>query len=636
MKFRQHQRAAQRSSILMVVLFVLLVIALVAATNGLLVLGWKLMSNRPIPDYFYIFNTGCVLLYVIGSYMLEVWELQDGGAKLAEKAGGRELLEPQTAYEKRLCNVVMEVAVAAGIRPPRIYLLGAEDSINAFAAGWDVQDAIVAVTKGSLERLTRDELQGVIAHEFGHIINGDMRLNMRLMSMVLGLQMLYNAGGVIVDGERKGSVRLAPPVVLVLGGVFKFVGWLSWLAGWILSASVSRQREFLADATAVKYTRLTDGLAGALKKIAYQQQYTARGEIQRSEARALAPLYLNFSFPNKLLATHPPIAERLKRLGVSSRRFEMADDVERVTSDQFLATRLVPAAAMTPMIGDVPADWEGLHYVVNVLENDLPNAALPDLDWSGTKDMKHFTAQQYLCAALTQDRLRAAVLAFWVMPDMSAQQELWETESKKVGKKIHYMMIDSVLNMAPPMREPMFERLILQTQAWSVEQKEELVQAALSLLHSYEQPYMMGWLRLAVMKDWLRTNKTRPRVKYSSFEQVKDAITVLSIFLAKCLAVPDEKEWVRHVFTRLKLGEPQWIELSAPAVRMAVKQLQKLGLMYPPTLMKVWVHEWELIASKRPKEELQLNADAFRLMCSLIDIPRPERLIGWFETPQLH
>lgn len=637
MKFRQHQRAAQRSSIFMVGLFVLLVIALIVVANILLAFTWTLFSFRPIPPYYYIFNTGIILLYVIGSYMIEVYELQDGGAKLAQKAGGREILEPQNVYEKRLCNVVMEVAVAAGIRPPRIFILGSEDSINAFAAGWDVQDAIIAVTNGSMKRLTRNELQGVVAHEFGHIINGDMRLNMRLMSMVLGLQMLYNAGGIISSPSGEGSRRV-PPIAWLFGLVFMFVGWMSWIAGRVLSASVSRQREYLADASAVKYTRYADGLAGALKKIAYQHQYTDRSNIKRSEARALAPLFLNFKSASKWLATHPSISDRLKRLGVAYSRYEVADDIQKIgNDDHFLSSRLLPASAMTPMISDTPADWEGLQYVVNVLESDLPNAALPEIEWgSGTKNMQHFSAQKYLCSPLTPERLRAAVLAFWVVPDMPKIEALWEEESKKVGGKIHYMMLESVKNLAPPMREPMFERLVLQTQSWSAEQREELTQSTLALLHCYDEPYMMGWLRLAVMKDWLRTNKTRPRIKYSCFDQIKDAITVLSTLLAKCLAVPDEKIWVEQVFARLKLGEPEWIELSADAVRMAVKQIQKIGLMYPPTLMKVWVHEWELIATQRSPAELQLNADALRQMCSLIDTPRPERLIAWFETPELH
>lgn len=537
MKFRQQQRAAQQSSVFMVGLFILLVIALVVVANVLLVFAWTLLSSRPVTIHFYIFNTAIILLYVVGSYLIEVYELQDGGAKLAMKAGGREVQEPQDAYEKRLCNVVMEVAVAAG--------------------------------------------------------------------------------------SPDAGIKRVPPLAFLLAAVFMLVGWMSWFAGRILSACVSRQREYLADASAVKYTRLTEGLASALKKIVYQQQYTNRGEIERVEARALAPMFLNFAFSSKLLATHPPISERLKRLGVSYSRYEMRDDIQIAdNNDTFLSSRLVPASAVNSDFSETPPEWGGLHYVANVLEHDLLNAPLPELDWgSGTKNMQHYSAQRYLCAALSQDRLRAAVLAFWIKPDMPEQQALWEEESKKEGGKIHYMM---------------FERLILQTESWSTERREELVQAALGLLQSYQEPYMMGWLRLAVMKFWLRTNKSRPRIKYSCFEQVKDAIIVLSLFLAKCLEVPDEQAWVRQVFARLKLGEPQWIELSADAVRMAVKQLQKIGLMYPPTLIKVWIHEWELVAAQRPQEVLQLNADALRQMCSLLDTPRPERLIAWFETPQLH
>ena len=185
---------------------------------------------------------------------------------VASQLGGR-LVNPTTTNpdERKLLNVVEEMAIAAGIPVPQVYVLPEESGINAFAAGHTTSDAVVAVTSGAMRLLSRDELQGVIGHEFSHILNGDMRLNIRLMGIVFGILCLTIIGRVLLQVRGRSS-RDRNPLPL-LGLALIAIGWIGVFFGRLIQAAVSRQREFLADASAVQFTRNPEGLAGALKKI---------------------------------------------------------------------------------------------------------------------------------------------------------------------------------------------------------------------------------------------------------------------------------------------------------------------------------------------------------------------------------
>jgi len=315
-RFRRHQEAAQASTRRLVVLFVLVLLGLVLAVNGVLALAYR--ATMPLtagyPALFFETNTGVVLLFVLGGCWFETLRLREGGAHVARLAGGRPANvsghAPAERLERRFVNVVNEMALASRLAAPAAWVLPREDAINAFAAGWTNDDAVIAVTRGALERLTREELQGVVAHEFSHVVHGDTRLNMRLIGFVWGLQMVFGFGRMLAsadeDGRRKPS--------LLFGVALMAVGSLGWLAGRLLQAAVSRQREFLADASAVQYTRLVDGLGGALRKIADQH---AR-HVDRLQAPQSAALgHLVFSHSSRWtgwLSTHPPLRERLRRL----------------------------------------------------------------------------------------------------------------------------------------------------------------------------------------------------------------------------------------------------------------------------------------------------------------------------------
>jgi Zn-dependent protease with chaperone function len=241
----------------------------------------------------------------------KVAELSSGGSSVASMLGG-EPVNPHTrdADERKLLNIVEEMAIASGVPVPPVYVMNREAGINAFAAGYSPSDAVVGVTRGCIQHLNRDELQGVIAHEFSHILNGDMRLNIRLIGLIFGIMCLAVIGRILLHVRGGGKDRNALPL---LGLALLAIGGLGALFGRLMQSAVSRQREFLADASAVQFTRNPEGLASALKKIGALAQGSKLGNAHALEANHLF-FSAGASSLAGMFASHPPLEERIRRL----------------------------------------------------------------------------------------------------------------------------------------------------------------------------------------------------------------------------------------------------------------------------------------------------------------------------------
>lgn len=312
----ESQREARTLTRQLLLAFALTVALLVLAVNGALALAWGLSwgfwspVGGGLPRHFYAVNTGLTLVFVLGGWWLETARLAGGGVRLAEQMGARELRPSGDFDEQRFGNIVHEMAIAAGLKPPRAMVLARESAINAFATGWDADDAVIAVTRGALDHLSREELQGLVAHEFSHIREGDTRLNMRLIGMVFGLEMIYRFGQRIWDPD----VRDRTSAAALLGLAIMAAGWLGWVAGHALQAAVSRQREYLADARAVQWTRSKDGLGGVLRKVLGAR---AHGETGRAIGSPLQHLLLVSTEGGSVahwLDSHPTLEQRIRRI----------------------------------------------------------------------------------------------------------------------------------------------------------------------------------------------------------------------------------------------------------------------------------------------------------------------------------
>jgi Zn-dependent protease with chaperone function len=318
-------RQASRRLIAAYIVATILIVAGITAIVGFALYTFTDTGYGYAPGEFVRNNTGILIatallttLFILGASMFKTSVLSSGGGAVATQLGGTLVpADVQDPLRRRLRNVVEEMAIASGVPVPEIYVLEEESGINAFAAGYTPSDAAVAVTRGTLELLDRDELQGVIAHEFSHILNGDMRLNIRLMGVLFGIMVLGLIGRLIVRGGYHASIVSSrrdrgTPVVLVIGLGLAILGGIGMFFARVIKAGVSRQREFLADASAVQFTRQSAGIANALKKIG---GYSEGSLIQAADPEEVSHMLFGSGLKlSGMFATHPPLIKRIQAL----------------------------------------------------------------------------------------------------------------------------------------------------------------------------------------------------------------------------------------------------------------------------------------------------------------------------------
>lgn len=346
MDFFTSQERARRNTTLLVFFYLLAVALIILAVYG--IFAFALLGAQPqepgagfdIPLAQRIWNpelfmwvVGITIFIVAIGTVTKIAQLSAGGQSVATMLGGRKI-EQQTndLDERKILNIVEEMSIASGVPTPPVFILDNEMSINAFAAGFSTRDAVIGVTRGCVQQLSRDELQGVVAHEFSHMINGDMRLNIKMIGLLNGILIIALVGywAMCLSNRSRNSKDNNMPIVLI-GLLLMIVGYIGVFFGNIIKAAVSRQREFNADAAAVQFTRNPDGIAGALKKIG---GYAYGSKIEASNAEEVSHMLFSSGvsgFLAGLFATHPPLEERIKRLDGSFTAPNQTEGIESGT-----------------------------------------------------------------------------------------------------------------------------------------------------------------------------------------------------------------------------------------------------------------------------------------------------------------
>jgi Zn-dependent protease with chaperone function len=633
MRFRQQQNDARRTTWGLVALFALMLIALVFAINGLmLAIWWLIFPGAAIPAMFFETNAGLVLLFVVGGSLVELDRLRSGGgAHVAVWAGGREVANPPAdALERRLRNVVDEMAIASGLPRPGIYVLPREENaINAFAAGWSAETAVVAVTRGALERLTRDELQGLVAHEFGHLQQDDLRLQMRLLALVYGLSLVYGYGRHLMapdEADRRSIPGMA------IGLVFAAVGSLGLLAGQVLQAAVSRQRELLADACAVQFTRSRDGLGGCLRKIWHQFE-KREDRLKRVPDKVLAAMLLHA--PAGWLATHPPLPDRLERLygrevqPLSAPRLEVVADAGPPT---------LPPLVMTP--GDGPQAGP-IAYAAPMVEETDSTPSRPVVRSAPTPAERE--AVERLTRLHGPAELRATILALLLTPGSSRERRAWRDETKGLSSADD--LRQEVKKLGPALRLPWLDELLSRLAKSSLADRQALMEAARRVMAADGQVRPLDRLHWLAMRHRLGDRPTSAPAA-SAVQEIEalpahllHQIAVFTAFLARL--VPDEDDaalgaaWYGAVMSPwfksvpLPPGNPP----ESDAMVHALMELQAMPWMLKPALLRAWL---EAAQNRSPHGKLKDSAaDALRIAGLLLDCPLPPTLARHYVEPAL-
>lgn len=673
MNFFEHQDHARRQTRTLVILFCLAVLAIVIIVDTVLALAW--VSSKPdyanalgvfdtlrtLPASFFFWSSLLTLLVIGGGTLFEMARLKDGGDTVAQMVGGR-LVSPASSdfHERRLLNIVEEMALAAGIACPRVYILDAEQAINAFAAGYHQNEAVVAVTRGTLHRLTREELQGVVAHEFSHILNGDMRLNIKLIGLLFGIQMLALIGRGMIDlrffgrgdfGDQRNSRRSSNEAVFLLVGVVLFVvGYIGIFFGRLIKAAVSRQREFLADASAVQFTRNPAGIGGALRKIGGLTRSNRCGSrINHPQAEAFSHLFLGAARPqllSGLFATHPPLEERLQRLYGRSMSFLDAGEI----TEQAAADR---TDAAVPIAG-LQADGT-MEYVVPTDDFSVSTTGVPASTATskiGTSSLTeigfgqhagHHTAglqqipAQLLDAAHDPQGARALVCALLLDDTQStaynAQLDLLNKWSSQLAAQSQHLF-SIIKNDHLTLRMPLLDLASPALKSLAPQERLDLMIQVEQLIAADQKITQTEFVMQAVLDRRLATHAGRNvPVRYTKLSQLQTQVNLLIQLMAQ-LAFDQRQIRAALQSVVTALPEVDWLDLNQfdvgstimksmvnPdffAVRLALRQLNQLAPLAKPQLIRLLL----AVAGRAPTPEA---VDMLRAICAAIDSPAPEQ-----------
>ena len=541
--FFEQQDTARRSTTRLVVLFGLAVIAIIISIEVLLAATMGYLSRDPdtgAVDWTAVADPQLVVVSVIGTLIIvgggslfKMAQLRAGGQVVAEQLGGRRLPPGSTdPIEQRLLNVVEEMAIASGTPTPPVYLLDHEDGINAFAAGHSPSDAVIGVTKGTATRLTRDELQGVIAHEFSHILNGDMRLNLRLMGLLHGILIIGMLGYFVLrasfysGGGRRSKDGNSGLPIMAIGAGLAVIGFAGTFFGNLIKAAVSRQREYLADASAVQFTRHPEGIAGALKKIG---GFAKGSLIQSPNAPEASHMFFGrgTSGVSALFATHPALDDRIRRIDPSwDGKFPENVPATDATVD---AVAAAGASGFAPGAGgSAPAVASAVASIGQPGPDHLAYAAtvmrsLPDSLLSAAREPHGACAVIY---ALLLDR----------RPAMRQQQTSYLAAKADPGVFEETRWLSSLVDSLDERgRLPLLEITLPALRALSSSQHDVFERHVSVLMEADDQIDLFEWSVRLILRhdlDALRTHDAGVRVAYHGLDEVR----VESVLLMSALA----------------------------------------------------------------------------------------------------
>lgn len=552
MDFFAQQDQARRNTRWLVVLFLLSILLLVLLTNALVAAflffsqDYNIYSGsrEGISGFLSYFSwarfgtIGAAISGTVAVVVLAMWvHLSTGGKTVAESMGGSRILpQSRDAAERRCLNVVEEMALAANMPVPAVYVLNDERGINAFAAGITPADAVVAVTRGAIEHLRRHELQGVIAHEFSHILNGDMRLNIRLAAMLKGITFIGDIGRVLLRSGtriRTGNDARGRAVLPLLGIALWLLGLIGGLSAGFIKAAISRQKEYLADASAVQFTRSADGIGSALKVIG---GYIPGTLVHAARATELSHIFFGQVTHRlwQLFDTHPPLRERILRVdpqwdGQFIERKPSRYNWQKNRADAAAVgvgrAALVAAAAASALADSAEASLEpDAEFDTDSTQLERETAAREDIPLAFVQHSHEPLGAQALVLALftgEEPALHQAQLGIVAGAGIQGLELLTHT--------LH----PGVLALGAPHRLPLLELCLPALKAMSAAQYQVFRHTLLQLIRADQHIELHEWCLFQLLRHYLDPEflPTRhSRARYRKLEQVASPVqTVLSL-----------------------------------------------------------------------------------------------------------
>jgi Zn-dependent protease with chaperone function len=645
MNFARQQEQAARTARRLTWLHGFASAAVVIGVDALATLAWHLLfgaATEP-PHGFHGVTIGVVLALIVGGAWLETSRLREDGALIARRLGAVAVDTLSDPLHRRLQNLLEELAIAARVGVPRAFVLEDEPTINALTAGMDRNQAVVVVTRGALVRLSRDELQGVLAHEVSHIVNGDVRLNTRLLGMNYGLQRVALLGRSMLSRALRaaGTMRgldsvLALPLALT-GAIVLAVGALGELAALAIQAGIGRQREYFADAQAVDFTRQRDGLGGALRKVAglpavLAREAEAAGAAPRDPRRAAAlrhPYCQNVSHlllvgrvaSGRWFETHPPLCERVRRLyGRDMTPLEPPQlcDTERLEPELPAVSLAVSAGAALDDGG--PAVAPGTARAGTAA---LAFARVVAADPAGTPAIA--AAAERLVQA-TREPAGAAALVAALLGTPGQPAPCWDegwTCAAQRQESLRAAVAAVPVDVLRGLRWPLMELAVARLQPLSRPARESLLTTVRGVVDHDARLTLPEWIYVALLRLRLRLEPRRAgglrRIRAGDALDAR-GIRVLFALVAHCAHVSEAKA-DRAANAAIRALELAPIGGSAgPLTLESLEQAMRGATLLPPLARPLLVRQ---LVSLLPPDAGHEVRDFLRLFCVAIDTPPP-------------
>lgn len=638
MDFFKSQDVARRKTWQLSLLFVAAIVALVVLTNIFVAFASLFMSGTPgavslTEDSSTILNSipfatwGWITFGVVGvvgtASLYKYLRLRGGGRVVAESFGGRLLTRDQASFhERRLLNVVEEMAIASGVSVPPVYLLE-ESGINAFAAGHTVEDAVIGINRGTIELLNREELQGVVAHEFSHILNGDMKINLRLIAVLHGILFIGLLGRLLLRSSGNAGRKNGMPL-LVFGLGFAVIGYGGTFFGNLIKAAVSRQREYLADAAAVQFTRNPGGIGAALKKIG---GHLTGSSIENSNAHEASHLFFAAvapSFMRFLFATHPPLPARIRAIDP---RWDGNYPVVAPLSGE-ADERDVSGLAVDSSIASF-ASFSSFAESANTPESIVESIGNPD-DGAvvRARELIQLAGNALTQAAHEAFPATALMYALLLSPDEATrllQLEQIETRSPR-GAREEATRLHDLLTLVDRLQKTLLlDRAIPALKTLSTSQYRTFIQQVAELVDMDRRIDLFEWMTsLKLIKDLAPHFLGNPsaRVRYKSLSQVRADLLVLLASLSGIGEITGSgREAAFGEGIRIAGLEPTQLPETEPdfsAINNAMFRLRSLAPLQKPKILKAAVAT--LMFEQRLKTD---EAALLHLIAGALDCPLP-------------
>ncbi|CAH1044338.1 M48 family metallopeptidase [Halomonas sp. TD01] len=646
MDFFTAQEHARRKTWHLVVLLVLAVLALIVVTSLAISIALHLMNGGQSGAQTSLSTQGmwsalsveliagvaiAVLAVVVLGGLFKQRQLSGGGRAVAEALGGREInLNTHDADERRILNVVEEMAIASGTSVPSVYVVE-EESINAFAAGHQPNNAVIGITRGTIRNLTREELQGVVAHEFSHILHGDMRLNIRLVSVLHGILLIGLLGGMLLRSMRfrrvGGNKRdNSAAVILGLGAALMVVGYAGTFFGNLIKSAVSRQREYLADASAVQFTRNPHGIGNALVKIG---SHTQGSYLKAPQAAEFSHLFFGQGIKlgfTRMMATHPPLKNRIQRVMPDwDGRFEVRWPPQHNDHD---AHGSVDSEGGSDDRSDAKLSRGTLTAVLTAASAQTAINAI------GQPSQRHFAQARATIEALPERirtaahepyTARALIYALLLSDEHSVREQQLEALQQIALPDVYRALMDigpEVLRLNIELRLPLVELALPALKSLSVKQAQHFRLCMERLINADGHVSLFEWTLYQLLLNNLgEKNSGLSHLKLSDLQP--ECQRLLNVLAA---AGQDNSDEISAALNAAESELP--FALSAidevsdmQALSLAVERLRRLKPLHKPVLLQAMARCIEHSGHIRPAE-----AELFRVMADILDCPMPPLL----------